>query len=135
MLDNEYRAYFPFQGRSYRRLGSEWSERETRSEFENYAEQGMHWLEEEIFLAKPKVIMTLGAEVAGILQKVKTPIKRNLLLGGDIKEVELCASKYPVIHFAHPGIVMRAASERNPWPRLHGEVHISEAKRSLAGLI
>ena len=116
-------------------MGCDWPERETRSEFENYAEQGLHWLEEELSLADPKVIITLGAEVAGILQKVKTPKKRNLLLGGDIKEFELGSTTYPVIHFAHPGIVTRASSERNPWPRLHREVHIPQAKRSLEGLI
>ena len=121
--------------KKYRRLGCKWPERETRSEFENYAEQGLHWLEEELSLAKPKVIITLGAEVAGILQKVKSRKKRNLLLGGDLKEVELNSTTYPIIHLAHPGIVMRTPSERNPWPRLHREVHIPEAKKALEGLL
>lgn len=120
--------------KKYRRLGCEWPERETRSDFENYAQKGLHWLEEELSIAKPKIINTFGAEVAGILQGIKTQKKRNLLLGGDIKEIELDSTTYPIIHFAHPGIVMRASSERNPWPRLHREVHIPEAKRSLAEL-
>ena len=121
--------------KKYRRLGCEWPESETRSEFEKYAEQGMHWLEEEITLANPKVIIILGAEVAGILQKVKSPKKRNALLGGDLKELTMGAANYPIIHFAHPGIVMRPGGDRNPWPQLHREVHIPEARKSLEQLV
>jgi len=121
--------------KKYRRLGCDWPERETRSEFENYAHRGMYWLEEEVSLANPKVIITLGAEVAGILQNVKSPKKRNELLGGEMKEIEFDSNIYPIIHFAHPGIVMRKASERNPWPRLHREEHIPEAKIALKELI
>ena len=118
--------------KKYRRLGCEWPERETRSAFEDYAEQGMRWLEEELSIANPKAIITLGAEVAGILQQVKSRKKRNGLLGGDLKELEIGSTIYPVIHFAHPGIVMRTASERNPWPRLHRKVHIPQAKKELS---
>lgn len=98
-------------------------------------QQGLHWLEEEVYVAKPKVIISLGAEVAGILQKVKSRKKRNELLGGDLKEVNLGSKNYPVIHFAHPGIVMRTASERNPWPQLHREVPIPEARKNISKLI
>jgi uracil-DNA glycosylase len=121
--------------KKYRRLGCDWPVRETRSEFETFALQGMHWLEEELSIAKPQVIITLGAEVVGILQGVKSSQKRNDLLGGDVKEVEIGSVVYPVIHFAHPGIVMRKASGRNPWPRRHLEEHIPEAKKALAEII
>jgi hypothetical protein len=52
----------------YRRLGCSWSERETRSEFELFSEQGMNWILEELQLARPKVVIALGSEVVGILQ-------------------------------------------------------------------
>jgi hypothetical protein len=55
----------------YRRLGCKWPEQETRSEFEEYAAQGMHWLAEELALARPCLVITLGAEVAGILRQIK----------------------------------------------------------------
>ena len=121
--------------KKYRRLGCDWPERETRTKFENYAQQGMGWLQEEISLAKPKVIITLGAEVAGILQNVKSRKKRNELLGGEMKKIEIGSVVYPVLHFAHPGIVMRKASERNPWPRRHRDKHIPEARNALRELI
>jgi len=119
----------------YRRLGCAWPERETRSQFECFAHQGMHWLEEELALAQPRLVITLGAEVAGILRRVKGQKKRNDLLGGDLKECQLGAESYPVIHLAHPGIVMRPASERNPWPRLHREIHIPVARETVERLV
>ncbi|RKY69989.1 MAG: hypothetical protein DRP97_04495 [Candidatus Latescibacterota bacterium] len=119
----------------HRRLGCAWPERETRSQFECFAHKGMHWLEEELVLAQPKLVITLGAEVAGILRGVKGQKKRNDLLGGELKECQLGAASYPVIHLAHPGIVMRPVSKRNPWPRLHRETHIPVAREIVERLV
>jgi len=118
----------------YRRLGCEWPEWETRSHFEKHAAQGMHWLEEELRLAQPRLVMTLGAEVAGILQQVRGREKRNALLGGEVRTLQLGAEVYPAVHLAHPGIVMRPASERNAWPRLHREEHIPLLREELERL-
>jgi uracil-DNA glycosylase len=119
----------------YRRLGCIWPPRETRSLFEEFAEQGMHWMEEELSLARPRIVITLGREVAGILQNVKGPKQRNALIGGDSKEFNIGGVTYPVIHLAHPGIVMRPATERNPWPRMHKEVHIPAARKVIEELL
>jgi len=94
----------------------------------------MHWLEEELALARPRVVITLGAEVAGILREVKGSKKRNALLGGEVWPLELGGKTYQVVHLAHPGIVMRPASEWNPWPRLHQEEHIPALREELEGL-
>jgi len=112
----------------YRRLGCPWPERETRSQFEQYARQGLGWLVEELELARPRLVITLGAEVAGVLQGVREQAARNALLGGDVKELCLGDAGYPVIHLAHPGIAMRPASEANPWRRLHREEHVPRAR-------
>lgn len=119
----------------YRRLDCRWPSRETRSLFEEYARQGLHWLEEELRLARPKVVITLGSEVAGILQHVAGQKQRNELLGGDLKELATGAGTYPVIHLAHPGIVIRPASDRNRWPHWHRTVHIPEARESVQRLL
>jgi len=116
----------------YNRLGCTWPSRETRSLFEHYAGQGMCWLEEELDIAQPRVVITLGSEVAGILQHVKAVEGRKGLLGGDMKEITLGSRTYPAIHLAHPGIVMRPATERNSWPRRHKEEHIPMARETIA---
>lgn len=117
----------------YRRLGCSWPERETRSQFEFFAEQGIDLLSEELQLAKPKIVITLGSEVAGFLQHVKGQKQRNELIGGDIKEFAINNTHFPVLHLAHPGIVMRPESDRNPWPGLHKQ-HIVEAQAAIARL-
>jgi len=118
----------------YRRLKCTWPERETRSQFEKFAKQGLRWLDEELTLARPRLVITLGAEVAGILQNVSGQKQRNTLLGGDLKKLQRASTIYPVIHLVHPGIVMRRASNHNPWPRLHRKVHIPAAREALEQL-
>jgi uracil-DNA glycosylase len=120
--------------KKYRRLGCSWPERETRTSFELYAQQGINWLQEELKLANPRLVITLGSEVAGILQGVHGQKQRNLLLGGDVKEITIGNINYPVIHMAHPGIVMRPSSEQNPWPNLHREDHIPTATKNIEKL-
>ncbi len=119
----------------YRRLGCPWPERETRSQFEAFAEQGLHWLERELAVARPRLVITLGAEVAGILQHVRGASGRNDLLGGEVRELLIGSVAYPAIHLAHPGIVMRPASERNLWPMLHREEHIPRARAAVERLM
>lgn len=119
----------------YRRLGCPWPERETRSQFEEFAQQGIHWLEQELALAQPRLVITLGAEVAGILQGVGGATKRNALLGGNVQEFQIESVVYPVVHLAHPGIVMRPVSNRNPWPRVHKEEHIPVARVSVKRMV
>ena len=119
----------------YRRLDCDWPPEANRKKFEQYAHEGMAWLEQEIQLARPRLIITLGNEVAGVLQDVKGREKRNALLGGDLKDLIIAGRKYPVIHLAHPGIVMRKASSRNPWLKHHREIHIPEAHKSILALM
>jgi hypothetical protein len=118
----------------YRRLGCEWPQRETRSLFEQFAMEGMHWLEEELRVARPKVVITLGAEVAGILRGEKGSSKRNSLLTGRLSEISLGDIRCPAIHLAHPGIVMRPSTSRNTWPKRHKSEHIPRARKGLESL-
>lgn len=113
----------------YRRLGCQWPPRETRSQFETYAKRGLAWLGEELEIAKPRVVITLGTEVAGVLHGVKGRNSRNALLGGDLKEVTVGGKTHLAIHLAHPGIVMRPATERNRWPLAHKVEHIPVARK------
>ena len=118
--------------RKYNNLGRTWPPCETRSHFDYYARQGMHWLEEELDIARPRVVITLGNEVAGVLRNVKATRRRNDLLRGDLQEITVGGKPYPAIHLAHPGSVMRTATEHNPWPRLHREKHVPIAREAIA---
>lgn len=86
----------------YRRLGCSWPEWETRSHFVSLARQGLAWLEEELALARPQLVITLGAEVAGVLQDVRGVEASEALLGGHAQDLWLGESVYPAIHLATP---------------------------------
>jgi uracil-DNA glycosylase len=120
----------------YRRLGIAELPPPTRDAFETYAAStgNLAWLQTELELAQPKVVITLGAEVAGILRGVKGRQRRNKLLTGTVEDLVIGDRSYHCIHFAHPGIIMRGGQARNPWPRLH-QTHILTAYEALARLL
>jgi uracil-DNA glycosylase len=109
----------------YRRLGCAWPEWETHSRFETLARQSLDWLEEELALARPRLVITLGAEVAGVLQRVPGLDMGQTLLGGYMQDMWLGETVYPAIHLAAPHEVLRPNSEAY---RLHWEVHLPEAR-------
>ncbi len=113
----------------YKRLGCANLPPVTRHQFEMLArfQKNLDWLQMELEFAAPKAIITLGAEVAGILRRVKSQKARNALLGGNLQQVTVGDQTYPAIHLAHPGITMRTATPRNPWPDLHKEHSIAAA--------
>ncbi|MEK6646678.1 MAG: uracil-DNA glycosylase family protein [Candidatus Firestonebacteria bacterium] len=90
-----------------------------RANFEQYAQKSLCWLDKEIEIAEPKIIITLGNEVAGIIGKVKGNNKRNdLLKKYEIKEITINNRKYKIIHMVHPGILMR---NNEKWSKVHNE--------------
>jgi uracil-DNA glycosylase len=105
----------------YRKLNCPLPLYETRSKFEDFAKEGFCWLEDELEIAQPRLVITLGSEVAGILRQVKGQGKRNDLLYKDAEDISIGKVTCKAIHLAHPGIVMRPATDQNPWPRLHEE--------------
>jgi hypothetical protein len=92
-----------------------------RSNFEQLASSDVNldWLEAELRIAAPKVIITLGREVAGIVRGINGDRRRNELLSGSLQDVTFGGVKSQWAHLPHPGIVMRKESEWNKWPKRH----------------
>jgi hypothetical protein len=86
----------------------------------------------EVELAQPRLIVTLGREVAGILRGVVGDQKRNRLLGPPYLPWSVAGREVVTAHLAHPGILMRP--EGGDWKRKHVEEHVP-ALRKLAGEI
>lgn len=119
----------------YRRLGCTWPEGETRSRFDALARQGLSWLEEELALARPRLVITLGAEVARVLQDLRSPVSSASLLGGELTDLWLGERVYPVIHLAQPQVVGSPAAKDNLFRRLHWEEHLPAARRVVERLV
>ncbi|MDD5687746.1 MAG: uracil-DNA glycosylase family protein [Elusimicrobia bacterium] len=91
----------------------------TRDNYEQYAIKSISWLYREIEMANPKIIITLGNEVAGILEGVSGNTKRNGLLDYKIRTINVNGKTYKIIHMAHPGILMKKNISTNSWPERH----------------
>jgi uracil-DNA glycosylase len=89
-----------------------------RERFIELARLSIPWIERELTLARPRLLITLGAEVAGVLRGVDSTAAQTRLLEPLVSELTLGSTTVPAIHCAHPGILMRPQA-RNPWPDAH----------------
>ena len=92
---------------------------ENRTKFDKYAEKSISWLNREIKIANPKLIILLGSEVVKIVLKV-TEKKSKELMNGEIVIYEVDGIKYNFVCIPHPGILMKKF-DRNPWPNKFNE--------------
>jgi len=94
-----------------------------RDEFNRLASSpaNLEWLATELRIAAPRLVITLGREVAGIVRRIHGGKQQNALLTGLIEEHEFASTMYRWVHLPHPGIVMRGESEQNAWPNRHKE--------------
>ncbi len=116
----------------YERLGVAPPPGYERERFEELAIKSLPWIEQELAVARPKLVITLGAEIAGLLQGVSNPQKRNGLLGPVPTKLQIGKIEVPTVHLAHPGIIMRRGDDaRNPWPQLHTNEHIPKLRAFL----
>lgn len=85
-----------------------------RSSLREYAKKSLSWLEEEIKLASPKVMILLGQDVASIIFQVSSATAKKYL-DGNIRDLTVGDTRYPAMCLPHPGIIMKPHSN-NPWP-------------------
>jgi uracil-DNA glycosylase family 4 len=97
----------------YAKLGKPTTE--NRTKYVDFAERSKKWLFQEISIAKPLVLITLGAEVASILHAVSKDYATKNLLDGINRSQKIENNDINIISLPHPGILMRN-NERNPWP-------------------
>lgn len=76
--------------------------------FRELGERSVPFLERELRLAKPRLVVTLGREVAGVLRGVRSPSAQTRLLVPAVSALRIGGMTLPTMHCAHPGILMRA---------------------------
>ncbi|NLZ72372.1 MAG: hypothetical protein GX905_00895 [Bacteroidales bacterium] len=100
----------------------------TRNAFASYAQKSMKWLDEEIEICDPELIITLGAAPAQYL--IKTTQARSVsLLDGLLRSYDVNGKQYPLISLPHPRILSRKKSKS--WMKLFDKRICSAAKNSL----
>lgn len=102
-----------------------------RERFDELAHLSLPWIQREIALAQPRLVITLGSEVAGIVRGVAAAASRVALLQASVELFSWGSLEVPTIHCAHPGILMRPAG-RNPWPERHRSQFIGVMNQHLS---
>jgi uracil-DNA glycosylase len=82
--------------------------KENRSQFKEYAKSSIEWLNKEIAICQPQVIILLGVEVTQAIFK-ESAAKATARLSGDV----FTKKNQNYICLPHPGILMRGHTE---WP-------------------
>ena len=117
----------------YERLGATPPAGYARERFRELGERSVPFLERELELAKPRLVVTLGMEVAGVVSGLRSARAQRALLVPEVTQLRIGAETVAAMHCAHPGILMRPASG---WPERHREEFVPalrEAWRQTAG--
>jgi uracil-DNA glycosylase len=92
---------------NYVAIGFKPAFRATRSLFVDYAKKSLSFLAEEVALAEPILLITLGEEVARVIANdFETPAEQ--LLTGTPHEIPVGRKTWQVAHVAHPDACRRA---------------------------
>lgn len=102
--------------KKYKQLGYN-SQEETRTKFKEYAIKSLQYLDEEIKLAKPNVILSLGAEVASIMLGISEKTAIELMTENPI-DYYSNGIKYTLFALPHPGIIMRNSGIAKNWQQI-----------------
>lgn len=105
---------------------------ENRSKFSSYAKSSIKFLEMEIRIANPCIIILLGAEVIASIFKVTVNVAKEFITGDILKE-RMNDVIRNFICLPHPGILMKH-SKRNPWPDKFKNIIAPKAKINIEKL-
>ena len=111
----------------YEKLGAVAPAGYVRERFFELGINSVPWLEKELLIARPSFVITLGAEVAGILRGVRSATAQSRLLVPEVLSLVVGGISVPTMHCAHPGILMRSGP-RNPWPSRHKKEFVQALK-------
>ena len=102
----------------YRKLDATAPAGYERERFYELGKRSVAVLEDELRLARPRLVITLGAEVAGVLRGVRSWSAQVAQLVSCVRELTVGDTVVEAMHCAHPGNLMRNHA-RNPWPSRH----------------
>ena len=118
--------------RKYEELGTVPPADYRRERFRELGERSVPVLEQELRLAKPRLVVTLGMEVAGVLRGVRSPRAQRALLAPAVTELRIAGMTLSAMHCAHPGILMRGHNSSS-WPARHDAEFVPALRQAWQG--
>lgn len=116
----------------YAKLGASSPSGYERERFEELALRSLPWIYKELSIAKPRLVITLGAEVANAVRGTSSKRGSSEHLVPKVQTVRWDDQEIATIHCAHPGILMRP-SPANSWPTRHRDTFVPAIAGHLAG--
>ncbi len=89
----------------------------TRNRFSDFAKKSRSLLLEEIQLADPKIILTLGSEVAAAVFQVSEKAATSMMNETPVP-LQISESVYQCWALPHPGIIMRNSEKAGKWKNI-----------------
>lgn len=87
----------------------------TRNQFMDFAKKSISFIEQEIEICKPKVILGLGAEVNAVMLNKSVSIVTTIMEHNPKQEINIDKQAYTYYACPHPGILMRESAISNKW--------------------
>ena len=103
-----------------------------RNLFDTYADKSKEWLQDEMEICNPYIIILLGLEVSKAVLGL-TAEKSKAALDGRVMKRDVRGNERSFICLPHPGILMKR-TEKNPWPSLFEDEISVTARREIARL-
>lgn len=97
--------------------------------FKEYGKKSISWIQQEVNLASPELIILVGLETISLFYDV-SPTKAKHLIDGELKEVKFGRKKLPVLCLQDPELMINN-NKRNPWPEVFENKVLPTAKESL----
>ena len=117
--------------KKYKKLGKN-DINENRNLFLNYAKKSIKWLEIEIEIAKPVLLITLGAEVGSMLYNQHEKYVIDNYLDGKCRSIIINNKNVNIISLPHPGILIRTNTK---WPEKFNTEISKNAKNEIKKLL
>lgn len=105
---------------------------ENRSKFDEYAQKSIRWLEKEIEIANPNLIILLGIEVTKNIFNISEDRARGYLNGEKIIKA-FNGIQRNFVCVPHPGILMKKF-DKNPWPKRFENIIAPKVKEVIKNL-
>ena len=91
--------------------------KETRSMFKTYAQASKTFIDDEILLAKPQIIIGLGEEVNSIMLNTPRANANKQMFQSEICLYTIGDTSFKYAPVAHPGILMRNSEQSLKWKK------------------
>jgi len=101
-----------------------------RNQFMDLARKSISFVEQEIEICKPKVILGLGAEVNSVMLKKSVAVATFKMEKHSKQEITVNGRSYIYFACPHPGILMRGSEFSNKWKKVLTKI-INEVRELL----